>query len=76
MKTTMRWQGSLNPTNKAGTATYIVGTKSFSVSLAEYDDAQAIWQMLEAAREEGRNSSRVAIKSLLLGALESAKIPA
>lgn len=74
MKTTMRWHGSLNPANQAGTATYIVGAKSLSVSLSAYADAQAIWGMLEAAREEGRNSSHEAIKSLLLGALDSAKI--
>jgi len=74
MNVTMRWEVRPAPDDKSGVATFIVAGKSLSVTLGSFSDAHAISALLDAARDAGRNSAHSALKSLLFGALESARI--
>lgn len=64
-----RWLGSENPENHAGHATFKAGHQSVTVSLASFEDARAIANLIDHATKTSRDTALASFSGFVRGAL-------
>lgn len=65
-----QFQGSPDPADKGGTATYVVADRVIQVRLASFEDARAIDELIDRAAMQSKRESRKAIAAWLRGAAD------
>ena len=66
-----RWQGSLDPTDMSGTATYTAAGMVVAVQLGSFTDAQSLDRLIVAAEKLAGDRARKACAQLLRGTANS-----
>lgn len=65
-----RWNGSTDPADKSGTATFTHGDRVLQVRLESFKDAQALDELMDRAMLTARQESRRALAAWLRGAAD------
>ena len=65
-----RFQASVDPADKSGTATFVVAERVLHVKLASFKDAQALDELIDRAALTAKRESRKALASWLRGAAD------
>lgn len=62
----IRWQGSTDPANLAGTATFTAGGQSVSVGMCSFEDARALdKEVMVAAAEQAKQAQATYLRGAL-----------
>lgn len=67
-----RWQGSTDPADMTGLATYAAGGHTITVPLQSLADAQALADMMQAAAQQARRAQAEFLRGALNRALDDA----
>lgn len=68
MSTLIRWQGSTNPAEVSGTATFTLNERQLQVRLGSFADAQALDEFIDLVSLRARRSVRLACSSYIRAA--------
>lgn len=69
-----RWQGSTDPADKSGTATFALGDRVLQVRLRSFDDARALDELIDKAVLTARRDSRKALAAWMRGAADQMEV--
>jgi hypothetical protein len=59
------FNGSTDPTNKSGTATFMVSGRKFELQMQSFDDYQAVCIMLELADTQGKQFATLTLHDVV-----------